>query len=134
MPFFFADTFFWVALSNFCDSSHERAKAFVRSTSPRIVTTEEVLTEYLNYLAERGPTLRSRVAANVEQMLIGASVDVIPQSGQSFRAGLRLFSARSDKGFSLTDCISMQTMRTLGLADVLTNDHHFEQEGFRILF
>ena len=67
-------------------------------------------------------------------MLTGASVDVIPQSGQSFRAGLRLFSARSDKGFSLTDCISMQTMRTLGLADVLTNDHHFEQEGFRILF
>lgn len=24
-------------------------------------------------------------------------------------------------------------MRTEGIADVLTNDHHFEQEGFHIL-
>ena len=134
MPSVFADTFFWVALSNSRDDSHERAKVFIRSTSPQIVTTEEVLTEYLNYFSERGPTLRSRVAANVERMLTGVSVDVIPQSDQSFRAGLRLFSARTDKGYSLTDCISMQTMRSLGLTDVLTNDHHFEQESFRILF
>jgi hypothetical protein len=28
----------------------------------------------------------------------------------------------------------MQTMRRLGLTDVLTNDHHFTQEGFHILF
>ena len=28
----------------------------------------------------------------------------------------------------------MQTMRREGLTDVLTNDHHFRQEGFRILF
>jgi hypothetical protein len=28
----------------------------------------------------------------------------------------------------------MQTMRREGLADVLTNDKHFEQEGFRALF
>jgi predicted nucleic acid-binding protein len=34
----------------------------------------------------------------------------------------------------MTDCISMQTMRGLGLTDVLTSDRHFEQEGFRALF
>jgi predicted nucleic acid-binding protein len=28
----------------------------------------------------------------------------------------------------------MQTMRKEGLAEVLTNDRHFEQEGFRALF
>jgi len=28
----------------------------------------------------------------------------------------------------------MQTMRREGLTDVLTNDRHFEQEGFRALF
>jgi predicted nucleic acid-binding protein len=37
-------------------------------------------------------------------------------------------------GYSLTDCISMDTMRQLGIAEVLTNDRHFEQEGFRALF
>jgi predicted nucleic acid-binding protein len=28
----------------------------------------------------------------------------------------------------------METMRREGLTDVLTNDRHFEQEGFRALF
>ena len=49
-------------------------------------------------------------------------------------AGLALYAARPDKGYSLTDCISMATMRKKGLTEVLTNDRHFEQEGFRALF
>jgi hypothetical protein len=28
----------------------------------------------------------------------------------------------------------MQTMRQQGIADALTNDGHFEQEGFRAMF
>jgi predicted nucleic acid-binding protein len=28
----------------------------------------------------------------------------------------------------------MQTMRRQGIAEALTNDRHFEQEGFRALF
>ena len=47
---------------------------------------------------------------------------------------MALYEARPDKGYSLTDCISMQTMRQEGLSEVLTNDRHFEQEGFRALF
>jgi predicted nucleic acid-binding protein len=41
---------------------------------------------------------------------------------------------RSDKGYSLTDCISMIIMRQMGIAEVLTHDKHFTQEGFSILF
>jgi predicted nucleic acid-binding protein len=59
---------------------------------------------------------------------------VIPQSRESFLAGLQLYRARPDKGYSLVDCISMQAMRKEGLSEVLTNDRHFEQEGFRALF
>ena len=59
---------------------------------------------------------------------------MIPQSRDSFRAGLDLYIRRPDKGYSLTDCISMETMRREGLAEALTDDHHFEQEGFRTLF
>jgi predicted nucleic acid-binding protein len=51
-----------------------------------------------------------------------------------FLGGLELYRARPDKGYSLTDCISMHTMRGLGITDALTNDRHFEQEGFRALF
>lgn len=38
-----------------------------------------------------------------------------------------------DKGYSLTDCISMNVMRAQGMAEVLTHDGHFAQEGFTIL-
>jgi len=47
---------------------------------------------------------------------------------------MTLYEQRPDKGYSLVDCISMQTMRREGVIDVLTNDRHFQQEGFRALF
>lgn len=63
-----------------------------------------------------------------------AVVTVVPQSRQSFLAGLELYRARPDKGYSLVDCISMSTMQSERITEVLTNDRHFEQEGFRALF
>ena len=48
----FADTFYWIAFTNVQDVAHERVKTFTRAGKPDlIVTTEEVLTEYLNYFA-----------------------------------------------------------------------------------
>ena len=57
-----------------------------------------------------------------------------PQTRADFDAALPRYEARLDKGYSLTDCRSMLAMRSLGLTEVLTNDHHFTQEGFTILF
>jgi predicted nucleic acid-binding protein len=131
----FADTFFWIALTNVQDQAHERAKSFARSTAPStIFTAEEVLTEYLNYFAGWGPKLREKAALNVQSILDNPSVRVIGQTPSSFQAGMALYRARPDKGYSLTDCISMETMRSEGIIDVLTNDLHFEQEGFRAVF
>ena len=62
-----------------------------------------------------------------------ATVTIHPQSHQTFLAGLALYEARPDKGYSLTDCISMNVMRAHNLSDVLTHDDHFQQEGFTIL-
>ena len=61
-------------------------------------------------------------------------VDVLPQTRADFDAALALYEARSDKAYSLTDCRSMGALRALGVSEVLTNDHHFTQEGFTILF
>ena len=58
---------------------------------------------------------------------------VQPQSRESFLAGLRLYEQRYDKGYSLVDCISMTTMRRHEISEVLTNDHHFTQEGFKVV-
>ncbi len=59
---------------------------------------------------------------------------VLPQSHESFSDGFELYQARADKGYSLTDCISMNACRERGITEILTHDVHFEQEGFRVLF
>ena len=126
----FADTFYWIALTDSTDSFHVRAS----QVTDEIVTTDEVLSEYLTFFCAAPEFLRREVALAVEDILQDPAVKVISQSRESFLAGLRLYRARPDKGYSLTDCISMQTMRREGLTEVLTNDRHFEQEGFKALF
>lgn len=44
--------------------------------------------------------------------------------------GIELYSQRPDKNWSLTDCISFQVMKSFGITEALTGDHHFEQAGF----
>lgn len=99
-----------------------------------IVNTEEILTEVLAYFSGRGQQLRNQASRNVRDILSDPAIRVIPQSHESFLAGLELYEARPDKGYSLTDCISMNTMRAEGITDILTNDVHFAQEGFRAPF
>ena len=126
----FADTFYWIALTDDTDAAHERADRITDD----IVTTDEVLTEYLTFFSAAPAFMRREVAMTVEDILRDPSVEVISQSRASFLAGLKLYRERPDKGYSLTDCISMETMRREGITDALTNDRHFEQEGFRALF
>ena len=58
---------------------------------------------------------------------------VLPQSRDSFLRAMDRFSNRPDKQYSLTDCSSMNAMDAEGIEDVLTNDRHFQQEGFNVL-
>jgi predicted nucleic acid-binding protein len=130
----FADRFYWVALTNSADPHYRDAVAREDELfHVAIFTTDEVLSEFLTFFAA-DMRLRDRAARTVSALLQNPDVRVIPQSRESFLLGLDLYRARSDKGYSLADCISMQTMRREGLTDVLTNDRHFEQEGFRALF
>ena len=126
----FADTFCWIALTSPTAAAYERAN----QVTDDIVTIDEVLTEYLTFFSAASEYVRRKTAKNVQQILLDPSVYVIPQTRESFLSGLDLYASRPDKGYSLTDCISMQTMRREGLTEVLTNDKHFEQEGFRALF
>jgi predicted nucleic acid-binding protein len=130
----FADTFYWIALANPRDAYHQRALEFSNTLgSSVIVTTDEVLTEFLDFCGFDFQ-LRMEGALAVQYLLTEPQVRVIAQSRASFLAGLELYRSRPDKGYSLTDCISMQTMRRDSISDVLTNDRHFQQEGFQALF
>jgi predicted nucleic acid-binding protein len=98
-----------------------------------IVTTEEVLSEFLAHFSAYGRILREGEVRYVEGILADPDVVVRPQSHQSFLDGLALYKARPDKEYSLTDCISMEAVRQEGITEVLTHDTHFKQEGFVIL-
>jgi predicted nucleic acid-binding protein len=130
----FADTFYWIALTNRGDEHAPEVLRFDDLLSEGAVcTTEEVLAELLTFFAADN-WLRSRAVETVREILSDPAVHIIPQSHESFVSGFDLYAARPDKSYSLTDCISMAAMKRAGLTEALTNDRHFEQEDFRALF
>ena len=131
----FADTFYWIALLNPEDPDHARVTAFDLSDArPPLITTEEVLTEFLTYFCGRGALFRRKAAVVAYALRDDPDVRLLPQTSESFSAGLRLYTERPDKEYSLTDCISMAVMKAKGMTESATSDRHFEQEGFRALF
>ncbi|HXD32682.1 MAG TPA: PIN domain-containing protein [Pyrinomonadaceae bacterium] len=130
----FVDTLYLVALFNRRDQWHERAIAASHLVAEtKLITTEDVLVELLNFFSEYGEKSRRGAVTQAEEILNGANIEVAPQSHDAFLAGLSLYKARPDKGYSLTDCISMHAMRERGVSDILTHDDHFRQEGFTVL-
>ena len=125
-----ADTWFFIALTNRFDGHHAIAAAM--ETRPyRIVTHDAVLTEVLSFASGGGAYNRQRAVNSVRRALRDFTVESI--SRDLFLLALDLYEARRDKAYSLVDCASMVLMRQRGIDHVLTNDHHFRQEGFTVL-
>lgn len=130
----FADTVYWIALARPDDQWHDAAREAGRQLGEvTIVTTDEVLTEFLAALSRGGPSIRLAAARLVRTLLSRPEIRVMRQSRRSFENGLTRYEARADKGYSLQDCVSMNVMEAESIAEVLTNDRHFEQEGFTVL-
>lgn len=130
----FADTSFWIAVVNKDDALHQKALQLLPLfTQSNVVTTDEVLVEFLTYFANKGPHNRLRAINMARDLIQYDTVEVITQTRDSLLAGMSLYENRLDKEYSLTDCISMQTMKAMAIQEVLTLDHHFTQEGFKRL-
>jgi uncharacterized protein len=131
----FADTFYWISLFDPREPWHDQAAERSQSLgSTPLVTTELVLVEVLNHFSSYGAYWRERVATLVEQILDSEQVIVASHTPLlTVERGLELYRARLDKGYSLTDCVSMLTMREREVYEVLTRDQHFTQEGFILL-
>ena len=125
----FADTMFWIAIFLPGDPWARAAKAIDLSDAS-LVTSEEVLTEFLTSVSAHGDHTRRLACRLVREILNDPSVEVVAQSHESFLAGLTLYERRPDKEYSLVDCISMNVMRQKGIREILTHDRHFSQEGF----
>jgi predicted nucleic acid-binding protein len=135
MKSIFADTFYWTALLNPKDEYHAIVKNYSRQLEFAIlVTSDEVITEFLNFFSNYHPLMRQGAVQRAKEILNNDSIQVIPSNRDRFLAGIELYQQRPDKGYSLTDCLSMLIMREREIQEILTHDKHFTQEGFTILF
>jgi uncharacterized protein len=98
----FADANYWVALANPEDDLYEKAtQATQELGSVHLLTTDLVLTEFLNHYSRHGAQMREFVAEWVEDILLDPNVDVQFADEELFRAGVQLYRDRSDKDYGL---------------------------------
>ena len=127
----FADTGYWLALSNRDDRLYERVRTLAAKRGKSLVTTEAVLLEIGDAFA-RGRSRRLAVALLTE-IRTAPRVEVVPFTTDLFARALELYAARPDKDWGLTDCVSFEVMRERGIEEALAADQHFIQAGFRAL-
>ena len=135
MRIIFADTNYWIALIHSDDQWHPQSEAAEKEArGARMTTTDSVLVELLNYFCSFRPEVRELAAGVVNDILADPNIESVPDSRDLFLSALGLYGDRLDKGYSLTDCISMCVMREREISEVLSHDDHFTQEGFVTLF
>lgn len=128
----FMDTYALIGWINTRDSAHDRVKSYLDSYSGQIVTTEWVLLEFADALSlSKAKGYAIEAIKRIHRL---AMFQVVGFEPKVHKAGFDLYENRSDKDWSLTDCVSFAVMTRLGLSDALTADHHFEQAGFRAVF
>lgn len=127
----FADTGYWIALFNPRDDLHATALRISRAIQGRpIVTSQMVLTEFLNYYAALGQSFRQQAVQVVRSLQQATEVEIVPQTDAQFQAALTFYTQRPDKEWSLVDCASFLIMQDRHLTEALAHDEHFHQAGF----
>jgi len=130
----FADTCYWIALLDSRQSLHEEARAASQARqNRRIVTSEFVLMELMNFFGNKGPQLKGTVADLLEKLYADPNVTVVRATSSLFQKTKALFAERLDKEWGGVDCSSFCIMQARSIDEVLTEDHHFEQAGFTVL-
>jgi predicted nucleic acid-binding protein len=123
----FADTYYYLALVNPSDTGHSKAMTFAQSSSAPMLTTDWVITELADGLCS---VANRPLFAKLLVAIRNGPTTVVRFDNGLMERGLTLFAQRSDKDWSLTDCVSFVVMKENGIQQALTGDHHFEQAGF----
>ena len=127
----FADTGYWLALSNSGDALHERVCLLAGLLGATLVTTDLVLAELGNSMAARNRRLLG--ARAIRRILSDPDVSIVYVSSELLTKAVQLYEARADKDWGLTDCVSFVVMNERGIEEALAADQHFIQAGFRAL-
>ncbi len=131
MTSLFLDTGYIIALETADDQNHEAASKHWQSLSkslPRLITTSYVFDEVVTFFNGRSQHAKAVEVGN--RLLRSPTVQFVHIDEALFFEAWKFFVDRSDKSYSLTDCISFLVMKRLGSRTALTFDRHFVQEGF----
>src|ERR1017187_5510805 len=121
----FADTSYWIALQWQKDFLAPIARGLAESMHPstRIITSDLVLVEFLNYACSLGLMMRIEAALAWDDLKSNPSVLVIPTSPELLQSAVTLYRKNSDKYWYLTDCASFLIMKERKISEALTSDH-----------
>ena len=114
----FGDTWFYIALIDARDTHHEEATRYSRTLKEAQVTTRWVLAELANFASSQSG--HQAAAGLIRRLEVSRRVRIIEESDQLFEQGLGLYEQRSDKEWSLTDCISFVVMQREGLREFIS--------------
>jgi predicted nucleic acid-binding protein len=134
IPVCFVDTSFWIASYRRHDQYSDRAKAWrkwLKANRTKLVTTEAVLWEWLNGMSDIAT--RQEAANGYSFCHNDPQFEVIPFLPDLIQRAFELYQARTDKKWSLTDCLSFVVMHDRKVLDALTTDRDFQQAGFHAL-
>ncbi len=127
----FADTGYWIALTNASDDLHSRARDWPARLEAKLVTTDAILLEVAD--AFSGAVWRAVAVEMIDDILADPDITVVPVDRALFMRALALYRGRADKDWGLTDCISFVVMSDRPINAALAYDQHFVQAGFRAL-
>jgi predicted nucleic acid-binding protein len=124
----FVDTSGFYCLYNRDQKDHKAAIEFYDSAARR-VTTNYVLAEYIALADARGSSREDAIDFS-ERVLDDNEIELIWVDENLHRHACQLLVERQDKTYSLCDAVAFVIMRDLDIAEALTTDRHFKQEGF----
>jgi len=125
----FVDTSAFYALFDKDDANHNKAKKAwtdILGFDNTIITSNYVLVECFALLQHRHGLQAAR--SFQEDVLPIINVEWIKET--SHRAAVSALLAASKRKLSLVDCVSFETMRSLGIKTVFAFDPHFADQGF----
>ncbi len=122
------DSSFLLAMVDRDDKYHREAVGFLRGLGKvTLLVTSHIFDEAMTLIKVR---LGSEVAIRTgRQLRLSTLFRLIHITEGDDGAAWEIFSQYTDKDWSYTDCSCLAMMRKLGITEVLSFDHHFDQMG-----
>lgn len=128
----FVDTSGFFALLDRDDADHKKARKIwsdVLNPENTLITSNYVIVESFVLIQHRLGLEALR--GFHEDMLPLINIEWI--DAEIHKSGVSALLAASRRKLSLVDCVSFETMRTLGIKTVFAFDPHFAEQGFKCI-